>query len=126
MPGRYDNPADPPPSFDELYYLLLVARPTQRQRMEDPDTTETLRRKAVSRLLTLARQAVAIADLVEPRPPEGYSRLKAMPPELRDFMEEAALRILLADEPVAALRRFLGNGRAAGGGRWLTMSGATS
>lgn len=50
MPGRYDNPADPPPRFDELYFLLICARPTQRQRMEDPDITETLRRKAVDNL----------------------------------------------------------------------------
>ena len=108
MPGRYDKLADPPPSFDELYFLLICASPTQRQRMEDPDTTETLRRKAVRNLLTLARRAVANANEVEPRPPEGYSRDRAMPLELRNFLEEAALRIFLADDPFAELGRFLG------------------
>jgi hypothetical protein len=44
MSGRYDKLADPSPSFDELYFLLICARPTRRQRMEDPDTTETLRK----------------------------------------------------------------------------------
>lgn len=105
-----------PPTIDDVPRLIIAARPTLRHQLDDPEGCKTRRDKAVRDLLTLARQAVAKANETEPRPPEGYSRLKAMPVQLRAYLEVEGLQILLADDPVAALRRFLGQ-RGRGRGR---------
>jgi hypothetical protein len=45
------------------------------------------------------------------RKPAGYRRLRAMPPELREFLEIEGLRILLDPDPEEALQRLLGQQR---------------
>jgi hypothetical protein len=107
MPRKYDRPAVPPPSLKKLAYYLRDARPTAREIADDRAGCEKRRVEAVDKLLKLARNAIAQANNAEQMPP-GYSRLRAMPTQLRQFLEIQGLRILLADDPVRALRRFLG------------------
>jgi len=108
MGGRYDNPAPKPLAINDSPYLLTDARPTLPQRIKEGEACEARRVEAVRDLLTLARAEVRKADTAEPPSLPGHSRLRAMPLQLRDFLEIEGLRILLSDEPVEALRRFLG------------------
>jgi hypothetical protein len=110
MPRRYDRPAPKPPTIDDLPRLLFDARPTLRQSIEQPGETEQRRTEAVRALLMLGREAVAKADASDPQP-AGYRRLRAMPPELREFLEIEGLRILLDPDPEEALQRLLGQQR---------------
>jgi hypothetical protein len=100
MPGRYDRPAAPPPSVNDLPHLLHEAEPTLRELSEEGIAREARRAVAVRKLLTLARAEVTKTG--EP------NRLRAMPMELREFLEIAGLRMLLSDDPIAALKHFLG------------------
>ena len=108
MPTKHDRPAAPPPSLRDLYYLLRDAQPTLREAAYNPAGCEKRRVEAVHALRRLARDAVTLANDAEPPVLPGYSRLRAMPSQLRDFLEIEGLRILLADDPVRALRCFLG------------------
>jgi hypothetical protein len=71
-----------------------------RQIAEEGDECEARRIKAVHALRTIARDELAKAG--------DPNRLRAMPDELFEFLTLAGLRILLADDPVADLRSFLG------------------
>jgi hypothetical protein len=114
MELQYEEPVDvPDPAFLRLY--LRDARPTLSEyKMDGRSVVEARRAKAVNKLLALARAAVAKADDTEPPPIEPRTRLRAMPMELRSFLEIEGLRILLADEPVHRLERFLGSRRGRG------------
>jgi hypothetical protein len=113
MPNRYEKPARPP-TLALLEGYLIDARPALSQWLADPDATETRRVDAVAALLTLARAALRLADEWANMThgwrasPERGTRYGAMPLELRHFLTVEGLRILTADDPVAALRRLLG------------------
>ena len=113
MRNRYQKPADPPPSLKLLGLHLSQAQPPHSERLSDPYGAEARRVEAVTALLALARNALANADewhnMVEGKPHEPRSYLGAIPRELRGFLETAGLRIFTADDPIAALQRFLGN-----------------
>jgi len=99
MRNRYEKPAAPPRlEFLELY--LRDAQPTVSERLAAPDATEARRVKAVLTLLTLARAELAKAG--------DPGRLLAIRWRLRRFLEIAGLRILTAEDPIEALRHFLG------------------
>jgi hypothetical protein len=115
MKIRYEQPAAmrPDPACLQLY--LRDARPTLGDYATDGrPVVEARRADAVQKLLGLARAAVAKADDIEPPPIEPHTRLRAMPMELRSFLEVEGLRILLADDPVDRLKRFLGSRRGRG------------
>jgi hypothetical protein len=114
MVSRYKQAPASPPSLADLQLYLRDAQPTLRERIEEGEACEKRRVSAHRALLTIARAQVAEADNIEPPPPEPRSRLRAMPTELRWFLEIAGLRILLSDDPVGATRRFLGLQRARG------------
>jgi hypothetical protein len=100
MRNRYQKPADPPnPAFLQAY--LCDARPTLDERLAEPDAAEARRVEGVAALLALARAELAKAG--------DPNRLLAMPFQLRQFLTIEGLRILTADDPVAALRRLLGH-----------------
>jgi hypothetical protein len=103
MHNRYQKPAELPPSFRFLQADLRNAQPTRGERLAEPEATEARRVEAVARLLALARAA-----LLEGGNPDW---LGAIPLQLRQFLTIAGLRILTADDPAAALRRFLGQKR---------------
>src|SRR5215831_12989024 len=102
MNKRYRKPAEPPPSLEFLEAYLRDAQPTLSERLANPDATEAQRVDAVAALLALARAALVEA---------GPNRLGAIPSELRDFLQIEGLRILTADDPIAALQCFLGQAR---------------
>jgi hypothetical protein len=110
MRNRYQKPA-PNPAFFQLY--LADARPTLGQRLAEPEATETRRVEAVAALLAFARKALSNADewaamTLGGWQPERGTRLGAIPLQLRSFLTIAGLRILTAEDPVAALQCFLG------------------
>jgi hypothetical protein len=113
MRNRYQKPADkaPSPRFFEAY--LRDAGPTMAERLAEPEAAEARRVEAVAALLTLARAALANADewnnMLDGRIPERGSYLLAIPQRLRRFLEIHGLRILTAEDPIAALQRFLGD-----------------
>jgi hypothetical protein len=113
MCNRYKKPAEAPPSLKSLELYFHEAHPPIGERLAEPEAAEARRVEAVAALRTLARNALANADewhnMVEGRPHELRSYLGAIPPELRGFLETAGLRIFTADDPIAALQRFLGN-----------------
>jgi hypothetical protein len=117
MKNRYRIPPAPAPSLAELHLLLAEANPTLRQINEDVEGCEKRRIEAVGKLLSLARDSVTKANEKAPHPPPGYSRLRAMPPELRDFLEINGLLILLAEDQTAKLQQFLGKGGPRAKGR---------
>jgi hypothetical protein len=109
MPSRYDRPVSKPPSRDDLAYYLRNAEPTMAERGENPGAREKDRVDGVDALRQIGRDFVREANAKKP-PPPGYSCLRAMPVELREFLEINGLRILLADDPYDALEQFLGQG----------------
>ena len=108
MRGRYDKSPGKPPTLADLYYLLVDAQPTLREIAVEGAAREARRVKAVDHLRTLAR--TEIAKTGDP------NRLRAIPDELFRFLTVAGLRILLAEDPIAALKLFLGR-RPRGKGR---------
>jgi len=105
----------PSPAYRIAYLrgLLHDAKPTTRERVEEGEACEARRVKAVNELLTIYRDAVVKADDIEPPPLEPRTRLRAMRTEdLQDvlgFLEIEGLRIFAADDPVAELKRFVGD-----------------
>jgi hypothetical protein len=112
MQNRYRQAADLPPSREFVEAYLREAQPTIGERLAEPEETEKLRVDAVSALRALARSAQANVDefcnMTDGGISERGSRLGAIPWRLRQFLTIAGLRILTADDPAAALRRFLG------------------
>lgn len=82
-------------SLDDLPNLLLNAQPSIAVIAADPEGSERLRIEAVNALIALARGTL--------NPPEEYP-----PIEVTRFLQNAGLRILLADDPPAALQQWLG------------------
>src|SRR5262249_16217329 len=98
---RYRKPAEPPPSLEFLEAYLRDAQPTLSERSAEPEAAEARRVKAVAALLALARAGLAEA---------GPDRLGGIPVGRREFLAIAGLRILTAEDPIAALQSFLGQG----------------
>jgi hypothetical protein len=95
--NRYQKPVDGPnPAFLPAY--LGDAQPTLDERLAEPDVAEMQRVEGIAALLALARAELAKAG--------NPNRL---PFQLRQFLMIEGLRILTADDPVAALQRFLGS-----------------
>jgi hypothetical protein len=117
--SRY-RPPERPPSSKFLQKYLSDARVTISQRLAEPEAAEARRVEAVAALLALGRSALAHADewgnMTDGRVPVTGLRLSAMPVQLQHFLRIEGLRILTADNPVAALQRFLGH-RKRGRGR---------
>jgi hypothetical protein len=107
MRDRY-RPAEPAPWPEFVEGYLNEADPPLRERLADPEGAEARRVAAVVALLALARAALAGAG--------SPDRLGAIPHNIRERLTIEGLRILTADDPVAALRRFLGE-RPRGRGR---------
>jgi hypothetical protein len=114
MNNRYHRPPAPPPDLRRLDIYLRHARPTLGEQAHDPAETEARRVEAVAVLRALARQYVVPANNSLPGSPDV---LLPMPRQLRQFLSDEGLRILLAENPVAALGRFLGFEERRGRGR---------
>jgi hypothetical protein len=100
MPSRNDTPPTGPPSLDvdDLPRLLRAAQPASLQEMvADPRGCEKRRIEAVEALLLLARATLKPLENEYP------------PAEVLQFLQTAGVRILLADDPVKELRRWLGS-----------------
>jgi hypothetical protein len=108
MRNRYQKPAKPPASLDDLPRYLRYAQPTMREIAEEGEACKKRQVRANRALQTIARNALAKTD--------DPNQLRAMPDELFRFLAIRGLRILLADDPVVELKRFLGR-RSRGKGR---------
>jgi hypothetical protein len=115
MKIQYEEPAATLPDLACLQLYLPDARPTLGDYATDGrPMVEARRADAVHKLLGARPCGSREADDIEPPPIEPHTRLRAMPMELRSFLEIEGLRILLADDPVDRLKRFLGSRRGRG------------
>ena len=92
----------PAPARNDLDDLLRDARPSAREIAKPRAEAEGRRVKAVQALLAMARGALKAGEA------------GAVPAELTRFLAAAGIRVLLADDPVRALRQWLGQRRGRG------------